>query len=160
MNIFVLSYDVEECAKWHLDKHVVKMPLETAQLLCTALWYHGGKPLYKKAHKNHPCKLWTRESQANFNWLVALGFSLCSEYQYRYGKTHKCLEVLDDCKKQSVLLPEFPFSEPPQAMPDEYKRESVIEAYRAYYIGGKKNIASWKGREKPFWWRSEDGDRS
>jgi len=135
MNIFVLSYDVEECAKWHLDKHVVKMPLETAQLLCTALWYHGGKPLYKKAHKNHPCNLWTRESQANFNWLVALGFSLCSEYQYRYA-------------------------EPPQAMPDEYKRESVIEAYRAYYIGGKKNIASWKGREKPFWWRSEDGDRS
>ena len=36
MNIFFLSFDPEECAEFHCDKHVLKMILEYAQLLSTA----------------------------------------------------------------------------------------------------------------------------
>lgn len=35
MNLFILDSDVEKCAQAHIDKHVVKMPLEAAQMLCT-----------------------------------------------------------------------------------------------------------------------------
>ena len=33
MNIFILDDNPRACAEYHLDKHVVKMPLETAQLI-------------------------------------------------------------------------------------------------------------------------------
>jgi hypothetical protein len=38
MNIFVLHWKQRKCARWHVDKHVVKMLLETCQLLYTAHW--------------------------------------------------------------------------------------------------------------------------
>lgn len=37
MNIFILDEDIDTCARYHVDKHVVKMILEGAQLLCTTL---------------------------------------------------------------------------------------------------------------------------
>jgi len=62
MNIFFLDFDTEKCAKYHCDKHVVKMILETAQLLCGTHWVIGSEAPYKLSHKNHPCAIWTRES--------------------------------------------------------------------------------------------------
>ena len=38
MNLFYLDEDLDKCAEYHVDKHIVKMPLEAAQLLCTAVW--------------------------------------------------------------------------------------------------------------------------
>ena len=38
MNLFYLDEDFDKCAEYHVDKHIVKMPLEAAQLLCTAIW--------------------------------------------------------------------------------------------------------------------------
>lgn len=38
MNIFILHWNPRKCARWHVDKHVVKMILETCQLLYTAHW--------------------------------------------------------------------------------------------------------------------------
>ena len=38
MNLFFLDNDLDKCAEYHVDKHIVKMPLEAAQLLCTAMW--------------------------------------------------------------------------------------------------------------------------
>ena len=37
MNIFYLDSDIERVVQFHCDSHVVKMCLETAQILCTAL---------------------------------------------------------------------------------------------------------------------------
>ena len=70
MNIFALDNDVKVAAQWHVDKHVVKMPLETAQMLCTARHELGEKPEsipYKVAHKNHPCTIWCRNSSENYD---------------------------------------------------------------------------------------------
>ena len=65
MNIFVLDNDPFKAAEYQCDKHVVKMVLETAQLLCSA---HETAP-YKRTHYNHPCAIWTRSSLSNYMWL-------------------------------------------------------------------------------------------
>ena len=38
MNLFYLDEDIDKCAEYHVDKHIVKMQLEAAQLITTALW--------------------------------------------------------------------------------------------------------------------------
>jgi hypothetical protein len=152
MNIFILDRNPKICAQYHLDKHVVKMPLETAQLLCTAVIEHGGTAKYKVAHRNHPCSLWARKSRDNFVWLVELGWELCREYQLRYGKVHACLAVINDCLIKAEHIPEGGLTDFVQAMPDEYKRLDPVDGYRAYYIGAKTGFAKWKNRKPPSWW--------
>lgn len=153
MNIFVLSDNVKEVAEWHLDKHCVKMPLESAQMLCTALHINGGQNIpYKPAHVKHPCTLWTAQSRANFLWLCDLGFALCDEYTFRYGKIHKCREVITFCEKNYDILPDLPMTQFVQAMPDEYKNLNPIEGYREYYRKAKNHIAIWSKRDVPYWY--------
>lgn len=157
MNIFYLHNIPKICAQMHCDKHVVKMILETCQLLCSAHYMSNSTyvPCYKLTHKNHPCSIWTRESVSNYKWLCNLGLELCKEYTYRYGKIHKCQNYIIDLQKNIPLLPKIPFSQPRQAMPDIWKHFDSIQAYRYYYFFEKYHIHSWKGkinsREIPMW---------
>jgi hypothetical protein len=152
MNIFFLDFDVKKCAEYHCDKHVVKMILETAQLLCSAHHVTGGTAQYKLSHKNHPCSIWVRESLSNYLYLCELGLALGEEYTYRYGKKHKSVEVIEWCLSNRPNIHDVDFTSPPLAMGDEYKiGNDVIESYRNYYIGAKSGIASWKNRETPEW---------
>jgi hypothetical protein len=151
MNIFFLDFDVKKCAEYHCDKHVVKMILETAQLLCSAHHVTGGSAPYKLSHKNHPCSIWARKSLSNYLYLCELGLELSKEYTYRYGKRHKSQDVIEWCLINKPNIPDIGFTEPAMAMPDEYKVKSVVESYRNYYMGAKSGFAVWKNREKPFW---------
>lgn len=153
MNIFVLDLDVDKCAEYHCDKHVVKMILETTQLLNNALIKNDSayNPVYKQTHKNHPCSIWASENRANFEWLVNLGLALCSEYTLRYNKTHKCQPIIESFKKMSSRLPAGNLTEFNKCMPDEYKTNDVVESYRKYYKGDKVAIAKWKSGSKPYW---------
>jgi len=161
MNIFFLDYDVKKCAQYHCDKHVVKMILETAQLLCGA--HHVvSKDVenvpYKLSHKNHPCAIWTRESLSNYLYLCELGLELCNEYTYRYGKRHKSQDVIAWCILNRPKISDVGFTEPPKAMPDDYKVDCVIQSYRNYYMGAKSGFAVWKNREKPLWFENKAVD--
>ena len=152
MNIFFLDWDVKKCAEYHCDKHVVKMILETAQLLCGA--HHITDQVtdqvpYKLSHKNHPCSIWVRDSLSNYLYLCELGLELCKEYTYRYGKRHKSQDVIEWCVTNKVKICDKGFTEPPKAMPDEYKVSDVVQSYRNYYIGAKKDFCVWKNREIP-----------
>lgn len=151
MNIFFLDYDTKKCARYHCDKHVVKMILETAQLLCGAHWVTGSEAPYKLSHKNHPCSIWVRESLSNYLYLCDLGLELCKEYTYRYGRTHKSQQIIEWCLDKKLNIKDKGFTEPPKAMPNECKLESVIDSYRNYYIKEKKSFAKWKNREIPDW---------
>jgi hypothetical protein len=155
MNIFILSEDTRENARWHCDKHITKMPLEAAQLLSTAIICCGGTTRYKLAHKNHPCAIWARTTRSNFLYLAQLAYDLCDEYKARYNKEHGCLPVIDECLSLSSLVPDGPQTDFVQAMPEEYKRSTAVEAYRAYYLGAKADIAKWKHSPRPFWWSKE-----
>lgn len=156
MNIFILSRYPVIAAQTQCDKHVVKMVLESAQLLCSP--YDPGTAPYRRTHYNHRCSVWTRTSQANYAWLIRHAKALASEYTMRYGKRHKSTDIILWCEDNQHRL-EFlkqgmtPFA---QAMPDEYRREDAVEAYRAYYLGQKYTFAKWeKGREAPDWWKHE-----
>ena len=157
MNIFFLHACARICAQMHVDKHVVKMILETTQLLCSAVHLSGAYiPCYKLTHKNHPSAIWTRECIENYLWLCELGLELCVEYTYRYGKTHKCEPYLRDLKSRPPPLPSSGTGEitPPRlAMPQMYKDANLdpVTAYRYYYLYDKTDILSWKKREVPDW---------
>lgn len=152
MNIFVLDIDPAVCARYHVNSHVSKMILESAQLLCTGLWTYEKEALYKPVHKNHPCAVWARKTRANFSWLIDLGLELNAEFKFRYGHDHKSVEVIEDCKNKQAYIPEGELTVFAQAMPDEYKHPDAVTAYRAYYNGAKRPLAKWYPREKPFWW--------
>ena len=160
MNIFLLDWDVKKCAEYHCDKHVVKMILETAQLLCGV--HHITNKVtdqvpYKLSHKNHPCSIWARESLTNYMYLCELGLELSKEYTYRYGKRHKSQDVIEWCVTNKAQICDKGLTKPALAMPNDYKVEDVIQSYRNYYMSEEKQrIASWKKcREKPVWYISK-----
>ena len=151
MNIFVLDKEPTMAAQYQCDKHVVKMILESAQLLCS-IWPDGEAP-YKRTHYNHPCAIWTRTSRSNYDWLLLHSYALLHEYQKRYGKIHKSKEVIDFCSKSVHSFTSNVGTEWPQCMPDQYKMSNdVVQAYRNYYIGEKMKFAKWKLGNTPYWW--------
>ena len=147
MNIFHLNECPELSVKPMYNKHVVKMILETAQLLCTAhhIYNNGDNVPYKMTHKNHPSTIWARENTANYNWLYCHFIALCDEYTKRYNKTHltftKCADVLFNPPLEmpvSKIL--TPFA---QCMPDEYRvKNDPVKAYRNYYLAEKSSVAN------------------
>lgn len=152
MNIFYLDKDLTKCAKYHVNKHIVKMPLETTQILCSAYYFtdQSGFSPYKKTHPNHPCCVWVRESINNWIWLRELGLELCKEYTYRYGKTYKCEEILRSMTIPN--LPNIPMTPLKCAMDDIYKvSDSPIDNYRNYYNNAKQHLFQWKNRCIPEW---------
>ena len=160
MNIFILSRNIRKCARYHANKHVVKMLLEYCQLLCSAhivlddVKMIEDVELYKLTHRNHPCAIWVRSSKANYEWLYDLFYELCDEYTYRYGKVHKC-----DSKLKNVLvfvpknIPDVPMTDFALAMPDECKEEDAVESYRNYYRTNKQHLCEWKNRPVPEWFQ-------
>lgn len=149
MNIFVLDSDPEMCAQYHADKHVVKMILETAQLLSTAIRLTGGNYGYKATHKNHPSNIWARQTKQNFYWLQQLGISLLAEYTYRYNKKHKSASVILCASADTI--PDGNLTPFAQAMPDEYKNNDAVQAYRNYYVGAKRKMLVYTRRKPPIW---------
>ena len=155
MNIFVIEEDTVDIARSHCDKHVSKMILESAQMLCTAHWNLGEEAPYKPVHFKHPCTLWAGESLANWLWLKQLALDLNREFMYRYSKKvwHKSAEMIYSLKSP-VKIQNIGLTKRPQCMPDEYKVEGdVIQAYRNYYIGDKSRFAVWTKREPPRWYK-------
>jgi len=144
MNIFLLDFDPQTAARFHCDKHVVKMILETAQLLYCAHWMIDASVLpsnaYRKTHPNHPCAVWARESLTNYNWLADLGLALCEEFVFRYGHAHKTQLHLEWLATHAPAIPILGITELRQAMPDIYKRPNAVEAYRTFYRENKMRL--------------------
>jgi hypothetical protein len=152
MNIFILDKDISTCAQYHCDQHVVKMILESVQIMCTALNKKGFSTPYKSTHVKHPCVLWAEESYSNFLWLNDLALALNDEYRFRFEKNtnHSSIAVLTEIAHFSykdIGLTEFA-----QAMPEKYKVPGdAVAAYRKFYIGEKLRFAKWTKRAVPFW---------
>lgn len=148
MNIFYLDEDPKIAAVYQYNKHVVKMILESAQMLCTAHHCIMGDDAdvpYKMAHKNHPSTIWARQSGENYAWLYHHMMALGEEYSVRYGKKHLSITKCED--KLSILpggILETGLTEMPQCMPDEYKDKCSVQAYWNYYIGEKHTVANLK----------------
>lgn len=153
MNIFFLDRDIECAARYHSDQHIVKMPLESAQILCTVVRRYGGEAPYKATHAKHPSVIWTGDSAPHFAWLCKFGTALCREYSFRYGRRHKCEDVIEQLPRD-LAMPDAGWVDPPQAVPEIYQGDDVVAAYRAYYRGDKasfagKGAAKWSRRDVP-----------
>ena len=169
MNIFFLSMNPQTAAEWHCDKHVVKMLLESTQLLWTA--YHvatagripddapttkAGARGYRATHKNHPCAIWARTTIANYRWLCALAAALATEYHYRYPTAgpHACEAHVAWLSAHPPPLPEAPLTWPALAMPVECKiSRNPTACFRALYTGSKRErgLLTYTRRPLPHW---------
>jgi hypothetical protein len=163
MNIFVTDSCPIQSARNLPDKHIVKMPLETCQMLAIIYsdWYYGVGKLYKSdgtpyrtahgAFRNHPCTQWAAASQHNLAWLIRHGYALCDEYYARYGKLHTCQDVIqqaeriyhrsfdDQLSQSSRKVTSFT-----RAMPESIKFDTTIDTITAYkqYLNTKPWLAS------------------
>ena len=175
MNIFYVHSDPKTCAQQHVDKHVVKMILESCQLMSTAhrildgtelstisasgrkkkVWQlpdNRDSMLYSCTHANHPSAIWVRKTDANYTWLYRMFGALMDEYSYRYGKTHACEKLADALSYRPKNIQKGEFTEPTPAMPDQYKVPgNSIAAYRAYYLAEKIQQSRWTKRPAPAW---------
>ena len=173
MNIFFISNDPCEIARQQVDKHAVKMILESAQMLSTAHRLIDGKPVkdgkkvvhllpgetidhqphaYKVAHAHHPSTVWTMASISNYQFHAVLFQEMLREYDRRYpGKVHSCRQIANTLAFAPRGIAAGPLTVKPQAMPDQYKTADTIEAYRRYYAGTKYRFAKWKHGEIPGW---------
>lgn len=181
MNIFALDDNPRAAAAMHCDKHVVKMVLETAQLMSTMVhaldaknvfyahvdgydsprpFYYINKeqhfPIYKPTHANHPCSLWLRESLQNAMWLAQLGEGLSEEHDIRYG--HPSFKSISVIRNIFTVLARLPLPNGRRtpfalAMPKEIVLLNLdpVQSYRLYYASAKRGIAKWK-TAPPAWW--------
>lgn len=175
MNIFALDSDPITSAQMMVDKHIVKMVLETAQLLSTAHRLLDGTEyidksktgrnvkrwrlpddresvLYSATHINHPSAVWCRTTNNNYNWLYSHFLGLLSEYSYRYGKIHKCQSMVPWLMMSPQNITVGYLTPVTPAMPDEYKvPNDSVASYRNYYRGAKQRMHKWTKREVPEW---------
>ena len=170
MNIFVLSSNPIVAAQMQCDKHVIKMVLESAQILSTVMRMENlvadVSALYKPTHQNHPCTQWAVEPN-NFAWLVVHAKALELEYTHRYQRKHKSKGVIDIAWNRTTRHFDYLRMSQSQktrankalrfvqAMPEEYRTTNAVTAYRNYYYGEKRYMARWeKTRPAPPWWEA------
>ena len=175
MNLFAVDQHPVKAAECLPSKLIVKMPLETCQMLAVNMgplyfdWGHltkkDGSPYGHRGFRNHPCTAWARENDENMAWMITHGLALCGEYTRRYGKLHASTIGLLDAKKHfekhtgkplSVWSGVTGFA---RALPEELKFDTTIDDVTAYrrYVNGYKKYAEWKRRPeaKPSWWDDE-----
>lgn len=152
MNIFVTSPCPKESAKFLDNSRVVKMTLETAQMLCSAFYELDSNTNdnitvpYKNTHRNHPCTVWARSSKDNYHWLLEHGMALCNEYTSRYSKIHKSEAVIRWCKENSNKLIFKIETTTPFVNCTTYDNNNVFIAYKNYLKD------KWKtDKRKPKW---------
>lgn len=157
MNVFVTDVSPSKSAQVLPDKHIVKMPLETCQMVSIIFskWYYDwgtinkidGTPYntVKGAFRNHPCTKWAADNHYNLAWLITHGIHLCFEYEHRYQKRHSCLNTLEEAmvifhNNAKISISEHTnVKEFTRAMPDEYKLDDSIDTFTAYkmYVASK-----------------------
>ena len=153
MNIFHLHKDPKTCAEYHCDKHVVKMILETGQMLSTAYRRHFGDndDLYKTAYPRHPMTVWVGNSGGNFSWTMKLLEHLLEQYTLRYNKIHTTSRIFNLLNTKHVYWKDLTgdFLDPPLCMPDDCKRDCYIFSYRKYYKEYKSHFAKYTAVDIP-----------
>jgi hypothetical protein len=185
MNIFILSNDPVEAAQLQCDKHIVKMIVESAQMLSTAHRMLDGtvkkgpsksgksiskywtlpdereNVLYKAVHMSHPCTVWTMKSNNNYNWHYIHFTALCEEYTYRYGKIHSTDTLLRNVLESPPNnIPVGYFTPQPLAMqsnPECMFPNDIVKSYRMFYQTKQERFKmAWTNRNIPGWFKMKD----
>lgn len=185
MNIFVLSENPVEAAQLQCNAHIVKMIVESAQMLSTAhrvldgilkrapsksgktMSKHWTLPddreatMYKAVHMNHPCTVWTMSSSANYDWHYRHFIALCEEYTYRYNKIHATERLLAAYLRQIPKNIKFgDRTQFPLAMksnPECMFPNDPVKSYRMFYQTKQDRFKMvWTKREVPEWFKQKE----
>ena len=166
MNIFAIEQDQHGNIDWTASAkaqdnyRVVKMILESCQMMCTAINLQHDEQVtpYRNVHAKHPSTLWVRESSSNFEYLVEHTLAMLEEYTERFGKTHKCAGVLEkilDVYDES-LFPKQEQTKLPLCMPQEFKSDNIVDSYRRFYAS--KPRIRYPENKIPAWFIKYRGD--
>ena len=183
MNIFILDTNPNVAAQLQCDKHIVKMILESAQMLSTAHRVLDGKEskipsksgktmvkhwqldhhddiIYKAVHVGHPCTVWTMESVANYMWHYTHFVALHQEFMYRYGKTHKSFndlgQILRTPPKNIPNVHQTPFKLAMGAAPECINDSDPVGSYRSFYQTKQDRFSmTWTKRDVPTWFEQK-----
>lgn len=186
MNLFILDSCAVKAAQLQCNAHVVKMVIESAQMLSTAhrmldgysirassksgktqvkVWLHPDPDmdnvLYKAVHSAHPCTVWTMASDTNYMWHYAHFVALCDEYTHRYGKVHLTDTLL---REKLVKLPKNIKSGPltrfalaMKSNPECMFENDPVRSYRAFYQTKQERFKmAWTNREVPEWFKAKE----
>lgn len=152
MNIFAVDDNPMLAARALHDRHVVKMVLETAQVLCTVAHGLGLPAAYKPTHKAHPCIVWAGSTHGNARWLVEHGMALCAEYTRRFGRVHASETVIAAVGPAVMdALPKGARTPFAQVMPDDCKGDDAVQAYRRMYREHKLPGNRYTNAATPAW---------
>lgn len=165
MNIFVLSENPRQAAKYLADKHVPKMLVESAQMLANAytldMLAKDDCPKTQKgtsrkhSYLHHPCSKWAIECFGNWYWLLKHAQEICRQFKLRRGKNHFTEDFIYWCylhvPNWLPKYPDFSTTKFAIAMPEEYITDDIVESYRNYYKC-EKSFAKWDKTEIPNWW--------
>jgi hypothetical protein len=156
LNIFSLDKDPVVCAAYHVDRHVVKMIVEYAQLLSTAHHLRGTRykegEIYKKiSNPGHGACVWTCQTSGNYQYVHRLLMAVLDEYTFRYGKIHKVRrDGMDQRLKRLPLnIERAPMTKQILTIPEDCKGPSVIASYRRTYANHKQHLLRWTSRPMP-----------
>lgn len=153
MNIFWLDENLQTNAQYYCDKHVVKMPLEFAQMLSSAMHHCKLDAPYRLTHANHPCSKWVRKSLSNYQLLYDLALAVGDEYTHRYGKIHKSTALLlDNVIPRDIDLFDYGVTPKPNCTKMRFDTD-IITTYRNYYNQDKAYMCTYKNRNWPEWLR-------
>ena len=165
MNIFYLDKSFTKSAEYHCDKHVVKMPLEEAQMLCTVVRqanpeYADKHNLYRIAHAKHPCTLWAGRTRTNYMYAFRLWNHMSVEYTYRYGKQHASDRHLDALREGAQFVPEGDMTPHPECFSEHTDLKTgddwPVDSYRKFYMTKQHRFnMTWKYRSVPAWFEFE-----
>jgi hypothetical protein len=186
LNLFILDKDPVKAAQLQCDKHVVKMIVESAQMLSTAHrmldgslkrapsksgktmskhWVHPDSNLdavlYKAVHMAHPCTVWTMQSNNNYNWHYVHFVALCDEYTYRYGKVHSTDTLLREVLRAPPRnIPVGYLTQQPLAMksnPECMFPNDPVKSYRMFYQTKQERFKmAWSKRDVPEWFKVKE----
>ena len=161
MNRFLINYSPELCARDLCDKHVVKMPLEEAQMLCTTVRLYAPEyaeeaGLYRAVHQKHPCTIWAGQSRANYLYSLDMFREMCREYTHRYGKVHASWRLYDALVDAAQYVPDGNITPHPECFSEHTDLKSgrpwPIQSYRKFYMTKQKRFKMvWTKRDMPEW---------
>lgn len=160
MNIFATDPDPKKCAEALDDKRLIKMILESAQLISTAARLNGSDNtrLYKSTHVKHPCTIWTGEHKANYQWLLDHYIYLCVEYERRFTKKHKSFLLYSAIYRSQHYLKDSELHDPfVNCTP--YKDLEVHLAYKKTLVdkwNNDKRPPKWTNSNPPSWVKIEN----
>lgn len=152
LNLYILDDDPTAAAKSLCDRHVARMPLELAQIICTIANQQNINAPYTVDLGHPPCILWAREAESNWQWLLSYADSACKEYTARYHRVHPSQEVVEWAQKIDIGLPPGPITPPPLTVPAKYQGTSTVWSYRSFYARELVTAEAWKKGAHPRWY--------